>query len=131
MNATSLIRTNLLLKLFSLLAGTLLWYIISSSHVISMNYTVPLCFYGNTEHITITAPETITITLAGKRSDLRALQLNELALHINADELGWGEQPLEPTTQKLFLPSSIKLVQWKPTNLSITVEAPQEPEKLS
>ena len=131
MNLKNLLQTNLSLKLFSLLAGAALWYIVGSSHVSTMQCIVPVCFYGNTDHITLEAPELCTIKLAGKRADLRSLNLNDLALHICVDDLDWGNQLIEPDAQKLLLPSTIKLVQWRPSNLIVTVLNNEEQEKNS
>jgi YbbR domain-containing protein len=117
----NILATNLMLKVISFIAGFTLWLIISTEYPATMTLDIPLCFYGNHEHNIIDAPETIQVTLAGKKTDLYNLDLAHLALHYNSDELDHGEQLIPVTRENLFLPHTVKLVHLNPSNVVITV----------
>jgi hypothetical protein len=67
----------------------------------------------------VKAPETVTLKIMGKRSALCALDVDQLAIHINAARLNNGTNPVAITEQSLFLPESIKLVHYSPSNMTI------------
>ena len=79
-----------------------------------MQVTVPITFYGNGAHKTVDGPENITIKLTGKRDDLYSLNTQTIALHCNIDEMEEGEHLIDVTSEKLFLPNTIKLVHCVP-----------------
>jgi len=87
--------------------------------------SVPLCFYNLPADSSIEAPESISLTIAGKRSEIRALEQEHLAVHIDASELQPGKQLVAITDKKLLLPSSIKLVQHTPSNLTVKLSVPK------
>ncbi len=107
------------LKVISLLLGYTFWYIFGSSHTANAWITVPLCFYNVSEKTIIKAPETISLKVAGKRVDLRSLDPQQLAIHVNASKLSPGRNLLTLTDDTLFLPASIKLVHYNPSNPTV------------
>lgn len=109
------------LKVVSLILGYAFWSFLSQSHNSTIWVDAPVSFYGQAHDTYISAPETISLALCGKRSDLRCLDINSLALHIDASKLKKGPQQLLVDSSTLFLPSSIKLVHYSPANSSITV----------
>lgn len=109
------------LKLISLLLGYTFWYIFGNSHTSTAWITIPLCFYNVPEAQTIRAPETISVKVAGKRSDLRSLDPEQLAIHINAEKLKLGRNLISITDEALFLPESIKLVHYNPSNPTVEI----------
>lgn len=113
------------LKIVCLLCGYSFWYIASFNAVITAQITIPLSFIGTTHNYTIDAPETITIILKGKRSDLYALDTHTLAAHINIDNFNPGKHGVIITEQHLFLPNTITLVRYIPSNLCITINSQQ------
>src|SRR3990172_9535257 len=94
------------LKVISLILGYTFWYIFGNSHTCTAWITVPLCFYNVPTAQTVRAPETISVKIAGKRADLRALDPEQLAIHINAQELQQGRNLITITNDALFLPNS-------------------------
>ena len=82
--------------------------------------SVPLCFAASDEY-NITAPEKITVTLKGRRADLYTLDTTTLAAHINAEKLSCGKHGIILKENHLFLPYSIALAQYTPSNIVITV----------
>lgn len=118
----SILESNLSLKVMSFFLGIGFWCIYSAFHPTSINVDVPVCFYGRADGKDIEAPETINVKLMGKRTDFYNLDLTNIALHINTDELVPGEQVIEVSDEKLFLPKNIKLVHCSPLNPVIIVK---------
>lgn len=115
-----LILNNLNLKIISLICGYCLWSMISPYFTIERTYTVPVCFYPHSE-IVQQAPESITVTLRGSRTNLNAVCPGELSAHIPTDLLHHGKQRLEITPDMLFLPSSVIMVNYSPSHAYINV----------
>jgi hypothetical protein len=119
---TNVLKTNLSLKSISFLLGFFCWFIFSNTEHSSITLEIPICTFGDSEQAKeLKGIETVQVELSGKRSDLYALDRELLGLHINLDELEAGDHLLEISPEKLFLPSSIKLVHWSPSNPVITV----------
>jgi hypothetical protein len=117
----NLFCSNALLKIICLVLGYSFWYIASFDQTITIHINVPLCFTATAENYRIDAPETIAITLCGKRSDMYALEKESLAAHIDINNLVPGNHGIMLTEHHLFLPKSITLVHYKPSNLSLTI----------
>lgn len=109
------------LKLISLLLGYTFWHIFGNFHTTTAWITVPLCFYNVSTERSIHAPESLSIKITGKRSDLRTLDTSELAVHVNAERLCEGKNLLTITPETFFLPESIKLVHYAPINPMVEV----------
>jgi len=108
------------LKVCSFILGYTLWSTFSSMQTITQELTVPLCCYQMPATIDFDAPETINITLSGKKNQLASINAQNLAVHIDAGDLPLGNNPIAVTAEKLFLPESIKLVHYSPAPLMIT-----------
>ena len=117
----NLFYSNALLKIICLVLGYSFWYIASFNQIVTIQVNVPLCFTAETDNLFINAPETIDVTLTGKRSDMYALEKEALAAHININNLLPGKHGIIITEQHLFLPKTITLVNYKPSNLSLTI----------
>ena len=117
----NLFLNNTSLKFISLLLGYSFWYIASYDHIVTFQLSVPLCFSPDTVHYHINAPEKIDITIRAKRSDLYALEKTSLAAHINTNKLLPGKHGIIINEQHLFLPRNITLINYKPSNLTLTI----------
>lgn len=117
----NLFLANASLLSISFLLGYSFWYIASYNHLVSLPITIPLCFSDLSTLYTVQAPEKITVTLMGKRSDLYSLERKTLAAHININKLLPGKHGIILNEQHLFLPKNIALTNYKPANLSIIV----------
>lgn len=102
--------------------GYALWNIVSQQQTIIISREAPLYFYNIPQSYHVNAPETVTISLEGKKKYLKLLSSEQLAIHINGQELHIGEQPLIMNEKKLFLPEIIKLVNYSPTVISIDTQ---------
>ncbi|MFZ5954054.1 MAG: hypothetical protein ACOYT8_03090 [Candidatus Dependentiae bacterium] len=113
----SLTTHKLSIKIFSFIFAYSFWCFFSSNQNIQTTISVPLCFYDVENSYEIDCVEKVTITLKGKRLDLQALDYDQLAIHIDGSLLLPGPNNLYLTEKNLFLPTTIKLVNYKPTNL--------------
>lgn len=120
-NLKKLFLSNAPLVIISLVLGYSFWYIASYDQTIMLSFNVPLCFAGAVDNYNLYAPETIDVTFKGKRTDIYALDKEALAAHVNISKLLPGKHGIVLTEQHLFLPKNITLVQYKPSNLTITI----------
>jgi YbbR domain-containing protein len=122
----NLFLSNALLKIICLLLGYSFWYIASFDHIVTIQISIPLCFTAITDNYRINAPETIQVTLKGKRSAMYALDKETLAAHVAIDNLLPGKHGININEQHLFLPKTISLIHYKPSNLSLTIQEIQK-----
>lgn len=113
----NLLRYNASLKVSSVIIGIALWALLSESHQAYIQVRIPVCFYNVPEQYGIKGPEMVTVTLKGRISDLRHLNTEELAAHINAEHLAQGLNSIDMTSQHLLLPPTINLVKYKPIHI--------------
>src|SRR5690606_9911898 len=83
----NLLFSNAPLKIISLFLDYSFWHVASINQIITMSTTIPLYFSSTPHHITVNAPETVTVVLQGKRSDLYELEKESLAAHVNISKL--------------------------------------------
>lgn len=116
----TIVLNNAPLKVISLILGYALWNGFSNQRIVEQEFKVPVCFYGEDAASEIDAPPTMHITLRGKRNNIRKLDTNTLAVHIDSDDLTHGSQEITLDESHLLLPEHIKLVDYVPSNLVIT-----------
>jgi hypothetical protein len=109
------------IKISALCMGYSLWFYTGQLYSSSQWIQVPLCFYNIPEHTRIQAPETVWVELTGKRMHVRTLDINTLAIHVNAQAYTPGKQAYNVTAQDLFLPASIAITACKPAVITITL----------
>jgi hypothetical protein len=122
-NIKNLLFSNIILKVVSFIIGATFWFIISQSHTRQLHREIPICFYGQQPDSTIDAPDTLRVTLRGTRAHLNLLDLDALALHIDAAKLHMGPNQISVNNATLFLPEQINVVHYSPLNGVITVQA--------
>ena len=120
------ILKNLSLKIVSLILSYGLWACFASNQVMRISYAVSVCFYNLEKTCSINAPEEIVLTLSGKRSLLKFLSADACAVHIDAQQLSSGTQQLILQKDNLFLPEEIKLIDYSPSPLIVTLEMQNE-----
>lgn len=117
---TKTLINNFNLKIISFMAGICFWYFLSNLRTIEIEYSVPLTLYGTkVDMYNLDTDENITVRLRGYKNDLYGIDFNNLAFHINADTLQNGENHIILTEQDLFLPHTIKLVHYSPSNIVV------------
>ena len=108
------------LKCLALIFGYGLWHCVSAHQKIQITQKVPVCFYNTLSHQAITAPESISISLYGARKDLFKITFDS-AVHYDAQTLHAGTQTVPINKEQIFLPESVRLVHYKPTEITIVV----------
>jgi hypothetical protein len=121
----NILKKNLLnnsfLKLYALCVGYSIWYCLSTLVPVTYRFTIPLSFYGShTSDSILDAPEYITVSLAAYKKDFYALNKENLAFHINSDNLVQGNNTIPTTQNHLSLPDRYTLVHAHPAYLTIT-----------
>ena len=109
------------IKLASCVIGYSLWVFLAQHQNITVTQTIPLCFFHTNETYLISAPESVTISVSGKRKDIYRYNPEENAFHINASRFTEGKHHIQLTNENLFLPDSIKLVQLIPSSITLNV----------
>lgn len=109
-------------KISALVIAFLYWSHLTSLQQQTITAQVPLCFYDLAAEHTLEAPETIVLTLRGKKSDLARIQLPALAAHCDASQLHAGKNGLMITHKELFLPETISVVHYTPLPLVVVKE---------
>lgn len=117
----NLLFSNAPLKIISLLLGYSFWHVASINQIITISTTIPLYFSSTPHQVSVKTPDEVTVTLQGKRSDLYGLEKESLAAHVNISKLLPGKHGIILKEHHLFLPHTITLLQYKPSNLSCTI----------
>jgi hypothetical protein len=104
-----ILSTNSILKISSVIIAFFLWSILNQSRPAQMTVMVPICFYNDTEQYTLTVPEHCCVILHGLRSQVRALDAQSLAIHIDASILHEGLNTVSLEPHHLLLPSYLYL----------------------
>lgn len=110
------------LKCTALILGYTFWYFFSAMHWHKISLTVPINIHTIASDTTIKAPESITIELAGKRAALRFLDRSPLSLRLCAEQLALGPNKIVVSPANLFLPDTVQLTNYYPSNLIVTVK---------
>ena len=119
------LTSNLVLKTISCILGYAFWCMLSTCHVSKRSVEIPLVFYGCNAQQQIQAPEKIKVELSGKRTDLQSLDVDALAVHIDAVSLHEGYNAINVENKSLLLPDAIKLVHYSPINIVVHLQENQ------
>lgn len=96
-----------------------LWSFIAINNTIQIQQTIPLCVYNEHDLDSLDFPSKIQVTLQGKRKTLSLIDYKKLAAHLDGTSLKVGPNGIHISEENLFLPPTIKLVNYKPTNLIV------------
>lgn len=117
----NILLTNPILKVIALIFGFVWWSVLGQTVGSNRWLHLPIAVY-NTHGKLINAPDTIQVKLTGRRNDLQALDMQHLALHIDATHLKEGKNVIDITHDMLLLPERIRLVQYQPSNIIVTAQ---------
>jgi YbbR domain-containing protein len=119
--------SSLSLKLLSLFLALTLWWFVSSprrERVSERAFAAPISLVGLRRDLVITTPvpDTVSVRLRGRDSDLRALSSQNLEVAL---DLSWampGEASITVRPQAINVPREVEVVSIAPTNLHFRVE---------
>jgi len=121
MKMNAILLSKPMLKVHALVLGFFVWFIISQNHIVSITKTVPLGFYNQPKNTQVYAPETVTITSFGPKGHINQLFHSEYAVHMNLQSYRPGSHEIELSQEDLFLPTTVKLLQLKPSMVQIKI----------
>lgn len=112
----------------ALLLSFVLWFEVSESRrerVSERTYAAPIVIVGIPRDVIVTTPlpDSISVRLRGRVSDLRALSSQSLEVSIDASWAQPGKATVTLGPQALNVPPAIEVVSIDPKKLSFTVEA--------
>lgn len=119
-----------LCKITAFICGYSLWHLLAATFPIKREITVPLSFYNTNQQYSITAPETITIMVQAKRSELNNLDLDNISAHIDETDLHIGDNFLFITHETLLLPNSIQVIDYPCTQIRVTMNKENNTDSL-
>ena len=119
---------NLGLKVLSLFLAFGVWLAVSAprrERVIERAFAAPLSLVNMPRNLIITTPvpDTISIRLRGRMSDLRSLSSQNLEVPINLSGLAPGETTVTVPPQAINVPPEIEVVSVNPTQVKFRLEA--------
>ncbi len=120
-NLHQVITHNSVLKIISFVLGFTFWFSLSRSYITTSTYTVPVAVYGLASNYNLNAPESVQVTLRGRRADLAALHPQHVAVHVDGSQLHVGNNNLIISNATLFLPEHINVLSYIPLVNVITV----------
>ena len=118
---------NLGLKLLSIFLAIVLWFVVSAPRRESVSeraFAAPLSLIGMPRELIITTPvpDTVSVRLRGRSSDLRALSSQNLEVTV---EMHWaqpGEAEISLRPQAINVPPNVEVVSIDPTKVHFRVE---------
>ena len=119
-------KNTFLLKVVSLIFGMTAWYIIINYQYQSLQFIVPVSFHDIPENTIISAPETVEITLRGKRNELKNIDSETICFHIDAKKLKKGNNKIIITKDHLFIPDHVSLLNSLPSTILVCMREKQK-----
>ena len=110
---------NIQIKLFSLILAYAGWSLINQSHTDDIWTDIPVCFYETEKGMKIACADSVKLNLSGKRSSLRSLNMEDIALHIDSRTLAPGKNMITLSDRYVMLPETIKVTGWAPSHLEV------------
>jgi hypothetical protein len=99
-----------------------IWAMVHNHRYHTVTRTIPVTFYNLDDKTVCDAPEYINVCLQSSWQQLRSIDYDQLAAHMDANTY-IHRHALDIDEENLLLPKSIKLVSYKPANNYITIQA--------
>jgi YbbR domain-containing protein len=119
---------NLPLKILSVFLAFTVWFVVSAPRrepVSERAFAAPVSLVRMPRDLTITTPmpDTVSVRLRGRVSDLRALSSQNLEVTLDVSWLTPGDAVITLSPQAMSVPPKIDVVAMEPTKLRFHVEA--------
>src|SRR5436309_2392022 len=120
-------RSNWPLKLLSLLLAVTLWFVVSAPRresVYERAYAVPLTLAGMPRDFVMTTPvpDTVSVRLRGRASDLRSLSSANLEVPLDLRTVVPGDITITIRPQAVNVPPQVEVVSLDPSRVRFRVE---------
>jgi YbbR domain-containing protein len=121
-------RNHIALKLLSVFLAFILWFVVSAPRrepVSERAFAAPVSLVRMPRDLTITTPvpDTVSVRLRGRLSDLRALSSQNLEVTLDVSWVTPGDAVITLTPRAMSVPPQIDVVSMEPTKLRFHVEA--------
>jgi YbbR domain-containing protein len=118
---------NLWLRLFSLLLAFVVWFVVSAPRrepVSERAFAAPLSLVRMPRDLVITTPvpDTVTVRLRGRLSDLRSLSSQNMEVTLDLSWVTPGEAVITLARQAIAVPPEIDVVTMEPSKVRFRVE---------
>jgi len=113
---------NVQLKILSFILAYGSWSMINQSHADDVWIDAPVCFYETDKGLKIACPDQIKINISGTRADLRSIDTQRTAIHIDSRTLKEGDNKIALSEKQVMLPETVKVTGWSPNQLDVKVE---------
>lgn len=119
---------NIRLKVLSVFLAFIVWFVVSAPRrepVSERAFAAPLSLVRMPRDLTITTPvpDTVSVRLRGRVSDLRALSSQNLEVTLDVSWVTPGDAVITLTPRAMSVPPQIDVVSMEPTKLRFRVEA--------
>lgn len=119
---------NIRLKLLSVFLAFIVWFVVSAPRrepVSERAFAAPVSLVRMPRDLTITTPvpDTVSVRLRGRVSDLRALSSQNLEVTLDVSWVTPGDAVITLTPRAMSVPPQIDVVSMEPTKLRFHVEA--------
>lgn len=111
--------------------GYFVWHLFAAHITIIKTMHIPLSFYNTDVNHIITAPEMVTVTMQAKRTDLNAINMETISIHINQTDLHLGDNFLYITNESLLLPETIQVIHYPCTRIRVTMNREKQTDTLN
>jgi YbbR domain-containing protein len=122
------VTSNLSLKLLSLVLAIIVWFFVSAPRrepVSERAFAAPLSIVRMPRHLAITTPvpDTVSVRLRGRVSDLRSLSSQNLEVTLDLNWVSPGDAVINLSPQAISVPPQIDVLAIEPSNLRFHIEA--------
>ncbi len=127
------LTTNLPLKVLSVFLAFTVWFVVSAPRrepVSERSFAAPVSLVRMPRDLTITTPvpDTVSVRLRGRVSNLRALSSQNLEVTLDVSWVTPGDAVITLSPQAMSVPPQIDVVSMEPTKLRFHVEALRQKE---
>jgi YbbR domain-containing protein len=112
-------QANIPLKIVSLVFGYSFWLLLSSNQTMTRTIQIPLYLYNIPENNTFITPNTIDVTIQGRRDQLYNAEYKGVAANINAEDITQPSQAVNLAASEIVLPQHITVVDYNPREIIV------------
>jgi hypothetical protein len=112
-------------KLTALALVSTAWLFLASQQEIEINFSAPVRFENAAAEIPEGqgAMKAVNLTISGRPRQIKVIEPDEVVVRVNLNGLGAGKHKIRLTGKNVDLPSGVKVEQFIPQSIEITVPA--------
>lgn len=126
---TDFFTNNAKIKIYALLVSSLLWAFVLGQRSFMVNKEIGLEYLVDSNMVLEGEPDTIEVTLQGKRAAIRNLSPKDLSVSIDLRGHLTGEKRVYIDETNISLPVGVKLVKARPSNIDMHLQLLEKKNK--